>query len=396
MSSTQHGFLPRRSCLSSLLQFFEILTSNLEVGVDCNAIYIDFAKAFDSVPHRLLLHKLESFGISGALLAWIKCFLTGRKQRVVIRGQSSAWVPVLSGVPQGSVLGPLLFVLYVDDIDSCFLHSTVLKYADDVKVVSALTSDDSCQLLQSDLDRLTEWSRQWLLSVNLGKCCVIHFGSKNKRNNFFLNENLVSEASSECDLGVDIAENLKPSQQCLKAAASAQRILNLIRLSFQHLDVLTFSQIYRAVVRPRLEYCIPVWSPYLQKDICILEKVQRRATRMISHLRTLSYRDRLNHFHLTSLKTRRLLLDLVTVYKILNGFIDVSPSDFFTFNRDSTTRGHSFKLKVNFSHLNCRRFFFSQRVVAWWNKLPQDCVAAPSIKLFKTKVKSFFLLHDLW
>ena len=160
LSSTQHGFLPRRSCLSSLLQFFEFLTSNLDVGVDCSAVYIDFAKAFDSVPHRLLLYKLKSFGISGALLAWIECFLTGRKQRVVIRGQSSPWFPVLSGVPQGSVLGPLLFVLYIDDIDSCFLHSTVLKYADDVKVISALTSENSGQFLQCDLDRLMEWSRQ--------------------------------------------------------------------------------------------------------------------------------------------------------------------------------------------------------------------------------------------
>jgi hypothetical protein len=128
LSSSQHGFLPYRSCLSALLKFLDILTDNRDRGIDSSAVYIDFAKAFDSVPHGRLIHKLRSFGIDGALLAWIKSFVTNRRQRVVIHGEMSPWISVLSGVPQGSVLGPLLFVLFIDDIDKCFLHSTVLKY----------------------------------------------------------------------------------------------------------------------------------------------------------------------------------------------------------------------------------------------------------------------------
>ena len=193
-----------------------------------------------------------------------------------------------------------------------------------------------------------------------------------------------------------MTKDLKPSLQCLKAAASAQRILNMIRLSFRHLDIASLSQIYKTIVRPRLEFCIPAWCPYLQKDICVLEKVQRRATRIFPQLRGLSYRDRLAHFHLTSLKTRRLRFDLLTAFKVLRGFTDLSPDTFFSPATCSITRGHSMKLTVHFSRLSCRRSFFSQRVVEWWNRLPEDCVSAPSVSSFKFRLDLFLKHSDLW
>ena len=397
LSSAQHGFLPRRSCLSSLLQFFDILTRSLDDGNCISTVYIDFAKAFDTVPHRRLLCKLRSLGIHGSLLSWVECFLCNRQQRVVIRGCASPWTPVLSGVPQGSVLGPLLFVIYVDDVDRCFLHSTVIKYADDVKIISEMTNDQSCDLLQQDLNRLAEWSRQWLLNINLNKCRILHFGSKVNFQNFFLGDSQLSCSSSERDLGVQVTSDLKPSSQCLYAAASAQKILNFIRLSFHYLDIHSLAQIYKAIIRPRLEYCIPAWCPYLQKDIHILEKVQRRMTRMIPHLRALSYQERLCHFKLSSLSTRRLRFDLIITFKIFNGLIDLPLDKFFTLAGSSVTRGHSLKLKVQFSRLSCRRFFFTNRVVEWWNRLPEECVSASSIGSFKLQLDRFFEVHtDLW
>ena len=378
------------------MYFLEIISNNVDQGIDVSAIYIDFAKAFDSVHHGNLLYKLKSFGIDGALLSWIKNFLSDRKQRVVIRGSTSSWTPVLSGVPQGSVLGPLLFVMFLDDIDSCFRHSTVLKYADDVKIVSPVTSDYSWGLFQGDLDRLFSCSKQWLLNINLDKRSVLHFSRNNNRISLSLMDQPLAVKSEEKDLGVCVADNLKTSPQCLQAAKSAQRILNLIRLTFYQLDIATFSKIYKAMVRPRLEYCIPVWSPYLQKDIKVLERVQRRATKMILGFKALSYQDRLRHFKMTSLSTRRLRFDLLTVFRNFNGLIDVPFDHFFSLHSMSVTRGHSCKLTVNLSRSSCRSSFFSQRVVGWWNKLPSECVNSSSISSFKVQIDAFLLKHDLW
>ena len=394
--STQHGFLPLRSCLSSLLTFLEIVTSNLDKGIDTDAVYIDFAKAFDSVPHGRLLHKLQSFGISGALLRWIESFVTNRRQRVVIRGEMSTWNTVLSGVPQGSVLGPLLFILFIDDIDSCFFHSTILKYADDIKIVSTVNNEVSCTNLQADLDRLVEWSHKWLLNFNFDKCSVLHFGKRNSVIDLYLGDHVLLRASSEIDLGVSLDDSLKVSNQCFKAAMAAQKLLNLVRLTFRYLDVESLSVIYKAMIRPRLEYCIPVWTPYYQKDINLLEKIQRRVTRMIPHLKVLPYRDRLRHFKLTSLATRRLRFDLMTVFKMVHGLIDVPFDCFFALDDLSITRGHCYKLKVSYARLSCRRFFFTQRVVRWWNKLPRQCVSAASINSFKTHLDIFLESCDLW
>jgi hypothetical protein len=396
LNNSQHGFLPRRSCLTSLLLFFELLTNNVEQGLDTNVIYIDFAKAFDSVPHGRLLYKLKSFGICGAVLSWIESFITNRMQRVVIRGESSSWANVVSGVPQGSVLGPLLFLLFIDDIDHCFLHSVILKYADDAKVIFPITSGNSMSLLQADLDRLVDWSRRWLLGLNLSKCRILHFGSHNQCHKYYLSNVPLNAASEERDLGVCVTDDLKPSRQCLLAAVSSQRVLNLIRLSFHHLDLCTFSLLYKTMVRTRLEYCIPAWSPCLQKDILVLERVQRRATRILPILRSLSYRDRLRRLQLSSLSTRRLRYDLITVFKMLNGFIDLPFDSFFSLDRFSRTRGHSFKLKVPFAHHSSRYNFFSHRVVNWWNKLPDDCLSATSISLFKSRVDTFLARSGLW
>ena len=396
ISSTQHGFLPSRSCLSSLLCFLETVTRNIDQRIDISAIYIDFTKAFDSVPHGRLQYKLKSFGIDGALLEWIGNFLSDRKQRVVIRGIASSWAPVLSGVPQGSVLGPLLFVMFVDDIDSCLLHSTVSKYADDVKIISTVNYDYSWKFLQGDLNRLIAWANKWLLNINLDKCSVLHFGKHNTRKSLFIKDHPLVVKSNEKDLGVSITDNLKPSYQCHQASSSAQRILNLIRLTFYQLDIASFSHIYKAIVRPRLEYCIPAWSPYLQKDIIVLERVQRRATRMIPSLKTLTYQDRLKHFKMTSLSTRRLRFDLITTYKCLNGFLDVPYNHFFTFSKISNTRGHTCKLEVKFSHSSRRSSFFSQRVVHWWNMLPSECVTASTISSFKAQVDTFLQNNGFW
>ena len=386
---SQHGFLPRRSTLSSLLSFTEMVSRAVENGLYVDVIYIDFAKAFDSVPHSRLLMKIQHLGVCGDLLMWIRQFISGRRQRVIAKGASSSWMPVLSGVPQGSVLGPLFFLIFINDIDQCFKNSKIFKFADDIKIVStsAQSKNDihASLSLQEDLARLDSWCSRWLLDVNLSKCKVLHFGNGNPMSFFFLRGQRLPAVTSESDLGVTVSHDLQAALQCSNAAFKAHRVLNCLKLSFKHLDKDVVLTLYKTMVRPLLDYCGPAWCPYLKKDVAVLEKVQRRMSKLISNIRHMSYSDRLSALSLTTLSTRRLRYDLILVYKILNGLIDVD-NDFFSFATYTGTRGHKMKLTIHHNRLDIRKYCFSQRVVPVWNSLPESCISASSLRLFKGMV----------
>ena len=396
---SQHGFLPSRSCCSALLSFLEDVSSSIDDNFFVDVIYLDFSKAFDSIPHRRLLLKLQSFGFGGDLLNWLTCFLTDRTQRVQIGGSLSSSLSVTSGVPQGSVLGPLLFILYIDDIDECVSGSSILKFADDTRLFHAFDTSHTVSLqrniLQDDLSKVTNWCATWLLKLNSAKCACVHFGSKNPGFEYVIGDSPVSRVDGFRDLGVFITKDLKPSTQCLRAAASAQRMLSVIKLAFRHLDVFTITTLYKSFVRPLLEYCSVVWCPFYVKDIDILEGVQRRFTRILPDFRTFPYEDRLTYYKVSSLYARRLCSDLVCVFKIINGHIDIDPATFFDFNVDSRTRGHEFKIKHFRSRLDVRRHWFSSRIVPLWNNLPASCVSCSSVKSFKRQLWQHFSASNI-
>src|SRR5664279_3607795 len=175
VSAHQHGFVKGRSCLTNLLHSFEEWTRALDEGYGVDVVYLDFRKAFDSVPHRRLVKKLKKCGLSDTYLKWIFEFLTKRKMRVKVNGRDSNWVDVISGVPQGSVLGPLLFFLYVNDLPDWIVNSIRL-FADDVKIWVKLDRDVSSWSLQNDLYGLCNWTDKWLLKFNVEKCKVMHVG----------------------------------------------------------------------------------------------------------------------------------------------------------------------------------------------------------------------------
>ena len=179
ISRHQHGFRPRRSCSTQLLEVIEEWSRSLEESKPIDAIYLDFRKAFDAVPHRRLLSKLAAYGIAGNLLTWIGAFLTGRRQQVSVRGCLSQWSPVTSGVPQGSVLGPLLFILYINDVPEV-VSSSIKIFADDTKVYRSVSHPPQCQDLQSDIDLIVDWSDQWQLPFNEAKCECLHVGPRNQ------------------------------------------------------------------------------------------------------------------------------------------------------------------------------------------------------------------------
>ena len=190
-------------------------------------IYLDFQKAFDTVPHKRLIARLEEIGITGKLLNWIEKWLKGRKQRVVINGKASQWIEVNSGVPQGSILGPLLFIIFINGIDEG-LMSDILKFADDTKIFGKAGTKESVNKLRADLQALLNWSEKWQMKFNTEKCKVAHIGVNNLKEEYFMGGKKLEEIMDERDLGVIVSSNFKVSKQYIKAARKGNQILGLI------------------------------------------------------------------------------------------------------------------------------------------------------------------------
>jgi ribonucleases P/MRP protein subunit RPP40 len=385
--STQHGFMKNRSCLTNLLEFLEYICSFVDKGQPIDVIYLDFQKAFDKVPHRRLISKLHAVGIEGQVAVWIENWLANREQRVVLNGNMSEWCSVISGVPQGSVLGPLLFLIYINDIDVC-VSSKLLKFADDAKLFRVVSSVDEVEKLRNDLTNLCSWSADWLMLFNLDKCKVMHLGRNNPKQQYSMEGKTLNVVHEERDLGVIVQDDLKVSQQCSKVVKTANRVLGMIYRSFTYKSKDVVLQLYKSLVRPHLEFCVQAWRPHLQKDIMLLEKVQRRATRMIDNFQKLSYEERLSKLKLTTLETRRLRGDLIETFKIFKGFTDVNKDNFFDLSSGSL-RGHSLKLFKSRFVTNCGKFMFSNRVVDEWNLLTEDIVSCDTVNGFKNKLDRY-------
>ena len=292
INDSQHGFMKKRSCLTNLLEFLEFVTNYIDQGKPIDVIYLDFQKAFDKVPHKRLMLKIKSFGIVGQIYDWIEDWLKDRQQRVVILGKNSNWIKVKSGVPQGSVLGPLLFLIYINDIDDC-VGTHILKFADDTKIYSVVANQEDVVKLQDDLKNLCYWSREWLMLFNIAKCKVMHLGRNNVKAEYEIDGTKLDEVDEERDLGVIMQKDLKCNQQCSRAVKTANRVLGMIKRTFTYLNKENMLLLYKSLVRPHLEYSVQAWRPHYRKDIDLIEKVQRRATKLIPQLKDKSYEEKL-------------------------------------------------------------------------------------------------------
>lgn len=384
INESQHGFRAGRSTVTNLLEFYHQILQSLDNSGAVDIVFLDFKKAFDKVPHRRLLAKVRALGIGGDVARWIESWLADRRQRVVANGVSSGWSLVTSGVPQGSVLGPLLFLIYINDLD-IGIESLVSKFADDTKLGINAAESTALAGLHADLLRIGEWSTRWLMPFNTDKCHVLHVGNANPKEEYFLLGAPVIPTSSEKDLGVLVTEDLKFSKQCIAAEKRAQKILGYVKRVFRHRTASTVLTLYHALVRPLLEYAVQFWSPTLQADIKRLERVQARATKLVPAIRHFGYARRLEALGLFTLEQRRLRGLLIEVFKILKGFSGDSPELLFTMNENST-RGHG--LKVVAPRYNTSRFrdFPTVRVCNTWNSLPVGVVDAPSVDAFKSRL----------
>ena len=396
----QHGFTANKSTTTNLLEALNVITEAQMHGIPVDILFLDYQKAFDTVPHHRLIRQVESFGIEGLALKWIKEFLTNRRQRVRVNDSTSSWKPVISGIPQGSILGPILFTLYVNDIPAQ-LQSIISMYADDTKLFSALISNDSTNTLISDLKILEEWAEKFQMRFHPDKCHVMHIGSNNPQQQYTMTkgdqQHTLETVTTEKDLGV-LKEKLNYSEHINIKVNKANQILGCIKHTFKHMNKDIFKLLYKSMVRPHLEYGSVIWSPHLKKDIDVIERVQRRATKMVPELRNLSYEDRLCALELPTLKFRRERADIIETYSILTDKhiintdcrCQICPNkQMFLKTLSTKTRGHSMKLQVQ-KATGHRFHFFATRVVNQWNSLSNKTVTQPTLQKFKTE------LHREW
>ena len=384
IANGQHGFRNGRSCLSNLLDCMYRAYSLIDEDSEVDLIYLDFMKAFDSVPHKRLSLKLKRYGITGKILVILEAFLAGRKFVVKIGDFKSNSFRVKSGVPQGTILGPLLFILYINDLPdglNCFAS----LFADDLKILVAASDRIKAQ---EDLDYLTKWQETWLLEFNTvdNKCKVLHAGKVNKGYKYELNSTLLPVTEEEKDLGVTVTKDLHWGTHIQKCIGKANSMTGWVTRNLIRKDIQTMMTVYKTIVRPHLEFCVQLWNPAPKHGhwqlIMDIENVQRKFTKRIQGIGLNPYRERLKKCQITTLIERRARGDLIECFKIWKGIVDYG-SNMINVSRS----GYNLILR------SCKgemlHSAFPNRIINYWNKIPEFVKDAKTTERFKARLGEF-------
>ena len=399
LSNEQHGFIRKRSTLSQHITLLNLLTNYHDTKTPVDMIYLDFSKAFDCVSHIKLSYVLQNFKIDVNTINWIKEYLNGRTQRTIVDGVLSESCKIKSGVPQGSVLGPLLFIIYIEDllktIKSQCPSIHVFGFADDVKLLGC----NSIQL-QKALKIVESWTEKWQLRLQPKKTEHITFNKRpdHVTTNFKINGTPIPKTNHVKDLGLIISSDLKWNTYVSQISLKANRLSHLIFKTFSSKNLNLYKNIFKTYIRPILEYNANIWTSTSISNIKIIENTQRKFTKIVSkklNIKFDSYKHRLEIWNLETLEYRRLKLDLILLYKILNDLISINPDDNFHkshFYQHHNLRRHNLCLKThNIPKSNIRNNFFSVQIIQLWNQLPQDLVQSKSLIIFKTRLKQIDL-----
>lgn len=347
ISAAQHGFTMGKSTLTNLIEYTEYLTNNMMRGGLIHSIYMDLAKAFDRINHTILLRKLRSFPISPCLITLIQSYLSNRKQIVCLYGEKSECITPQSSVPQGSILSPLLFALFINDLPD-LIKTNVLLFADDLKLFSKVNSFDDVQKLQTDINTIFNWCEQNDLKLNGDKCYFISFSRKQETsqllNGYAINGAAITKVNLIRDLGILFDSKLTFEPHFNHILKASFRMLGFISRSlYKFRNISTYTTLYNSYIRSIMEYCASIWSPYYQIHIDTIERIQKKFTKTIFrkfHYPYECYDMRLKRLELLSLEDRRKLIDKLNSYKIKNGTFQLTVNRNFQPNQIRPTRNN--------------------------------------------------------
>lgn len=386
----QHGFLRGRSCQTNILLCLERWTEIVDGGMSVDVAYFDYAKAFDKVSHRLLMLKLRSYGIRGKLLDWIEAWLRRRKQRVVVGDAESPWLDVISGTTQGTVLGFLLFLIFINDLpEKCGEEdkSLIMLLADDTKTYQRIVEQrqSECQRqLQARVNNIANWAEEWRMEINPVKSKVMHIGKNNPCLPYNVNGTEIKSVSVEKDIGFWIADDLSTKTHVQKARCKALGEISRIKRNFSYIDKRAFCVLYNQRVRPHLDYGMTACPPESAADSKLLERVQGKATALVHGLKGLNAEERRRELGLMTLEERRERGDLIEVFKILKGLTRIDPAEFWEVRE--ARNGARLVKELAPKGKKQRQDFFSYRIIQKWNLLPTEVKTAPSLETFKKRL----------
>ena len=386
LSEQQHGFRKRRSCESQLITTVHDLASGLDKRQQIDAILLDFSKAFDKVAHRRLAAKLHQNGIRNKTLAWIQSFLAERHQKVVLDGKTSSSSPVTSGVPQGTVLGPLLFLIYTNDLPSR-VSSTARLFADDCLLYIVISSQEDAASLQEDLDRLQEWESDWQMAFNPNKCEHIRITNKKKivQSSYQIHGHVLKETTKAKCLGVTIDKTLSWNIHIDTVTKRANQTISFLQRNLSSCPKDIKEASYMTLVRPQLENAATVWDPATKTGINKVEAVQRRAARSCQndYRRTSSVTSMIQNLGWEELQYRCEQCKTVMMYRIINNLVDI-PAEKYLIHSGTSTRGHETRFLVPYCSVNAYESSFFPSTIRLWNSLSASAVTAPSLDAFKS------------
>ncbi|KAK3085493.1 hypothetical protein FSP39_004174 [Pinctada imbricata] len=388
----QHGFQAKRSCETQLLTLCHELISNLHSGIQTDLVILDFSKAFDKVPHRKLLRKLDNYGIRGNTWNWVSAFLSNRLQQVVLDGEASCQMPVVSGVPQGSVLGPLLFLIFINDLPAC-VNSKTRLFADDCILYRPIYNNDDILILQNDLYSLASWEKNWGMQFHPEKCNSMSITRSRSpfKSTYTLKGHQLEPVNTAKYLGITLSSNMSWDCHINNISSKANKILGFLKRNLKIKQEHTKSLAYKSLVRSNLEYCSSVWSPHTKTNIKRLEDVQRRAARYVTnryHNKS-SVSSMIDHLNWQSLETRRNISRVTMFYKLTHNLVAINPTIYLTQNTFSRTRStNSQQYQIFSTRTDYYKYSFFPFTVVLWNSLPNSIIHAPSLDQFKSLVQN--------
>ena len=392
----QHGFRKNRSCLTQLVSHYTKVFDYINSGYNVDVVYLDFARAFDKVDHMILLMKAKALNITGKLLDWLKCFLLERTQSVVLEGFQSEEKLVKSGVPQGTVLAPLLFIIMINDLPDVLKHCSLSSFADDTKIVKTIKDVSDELLMTEDLNSIFKWSTENKLPFNCNKFTLLQYQSKGSQtiteHNYLTPDgDKIEKVDHVRDLGVIMSSNLNFKDHMTHIISKCKQLTGWLFRSFKTRDKLPMLTLWKSLILSRLDYCSQLWAPIKVGEMQDLEALQRTFTNSISEVSNLDYWERLSHLRLYSIERRFERYLIIYVWKIIKGIID-QPEPFDITDIDSRT-GRKFSLynqrKSNLSLKFCETPFNRARKA--FNSLPSGLrnITSVNVDNFKHHLDKF-------